>query len=301
MVPTLVFPAGDSASADVHAFVEEVCAAAMGKTPYSDRDLRAAVTRLASWARERAGLDLVRVVIFDRRTIDRFAAIALPDYSDQGRANMRSRLLRVAEVTLPPEKAVHRLEPIGPADAAEPYTHKETASLHSWARSQSPYERRMSAQTLIALGLGAGLSAKEIGSVRLRDVEVDQAGIVVHVVGERSRQVPLLQRWEHLLLDRMTLGDADEWAFRPARTGWWPNAISNFVRDIPRGDARPQTQRMRATWVVHHLSAGTPVSLLLKAAGVDSLEAFTRYVHFVPALEAHAARALLREAAASDL
>ena len=39
---------------------------------------------------------------------------------------------------------------------------------------------------------------------------------------------------------------------------------------------------MRATWIVTHLTAGSPVKALVEAAGVDSLEALTRYLRFVP-------------------
>jgi len=38
---------------------------------------------------------------------------------------------------------------------------------------------------------------------------------------------------------------------------------------------------MRSTWIVTQLSAGTNVRALVRAAGVDSLEAFTRYLAFV--------------------
>jgi hypothetical protein len=53
----------------------------------------------------------------------------------------------------------------------------------------------------------------------------------------------------------------------------------------------PQSQRMRSTWITQHLSAGTNVRVLVRAAGVESLEAFTRYLRFVhepAALEARA-------------
>jgi hypothetical protein len=56
---------------------------------------------------------------------------------------------------------------------------------------------------------------------------------------------------------------------------------------------RPTSQRLRATWIVHHLDAGVPVVTLMRAAGVESLESFTRYVRFVAADPEHAQR--LRE------
>jgi len=38
---------------------------------------------------------------------------------------------------------------------------------------------------------------------------------------------------------------------------------------------------MCVTWVVHQLQAGTAAVTLMRAAGVASLEAFTRHMQFV--------------------
>jgi len=55
---------------------------------------------------------------------------------------------------------------------------------------------------------------------------------------------------------------------------------------------------MRSTWITTQLSAGTHVRTLVAAAGVDSLEAFTRYLGFVdPAPEATAIHQLAHASA----
>ncbi len=56
---------------------------------------------------------------------------------------------------------------------------------------------------------------------------------------------------------------------------------------------------MRATWMVTHLTAGSPVKALVEAAGVDSLEALTRYLRFVPDADVAAYRAAFRAATRS--
>lgn len=99
----------------------------------------------------------------------------------------------------------------------------------------------------------------------------------------------MLQQWaDELLLDDAVR--AERYIFRPDRQGTWRNVVSNFVSSVPR-EVRPQPQRLRATWIVSHLDAGTNVLTLMRAAGVDSLEAFTRYIRFVaePAPEAQRA------------
>jgi hypothetical protein len=51
---------------------------------------------------------------------------------------------------------------------------------------------------------------------------------------------------------------------------------------------------MRTTWIVNHLQRGTPVKPLMRAAGVESLEAFTRYVDFLRSLPDSDYRQVLR-------
>lgn len=41
---------------------------------------------------------------------------------------------------------------------------------------------------------------------------------------------------------------------------------------------------MRSTWLVQQMAARAPLPALVEAAGVDSLEALTRYLQFVPAV-----------------
>ena len=53
---------------------------------------------------------------------------------------------------------------------------------------------------------------------------------------------------------------------------------------------------MRTTWIVKHLAAATPVQALVAAAGVQSVEAFGRYMTFVTGDDLLRHRIALREA-----
>ena len=57
-------------------------------------------------------------------------------------------------------------------------------------------------------------------------------------------------------------------------------------------------QRLRATWIVWHLCARTPLDVLAAAAGIDRGDsgAIARYLRFVPDMAAAEARLLLRDA-----
>jgi len=82
--------------------------------------------------------------------------------------------------------------------------------------------------------------------------------------------------------------------FRENHVAFYQTLISGFVDRSDTSRVHPQTQRLRATWIVRHLAAGTPVVELMQAAGVESLEAFTRYVKFVPRVSRRVARDALR-------
>lgn len=277
----------------VRDFVVSAVADASSKVSYDEKDLLLVCGRLAVWADRSAGLPVDRDVLFRREIIVQFIAQGLPSFSPSARGNMRSQLLRMSEVLLDRRSIPRRLPPLPPADPSKPYSTKELISLRSWASGQSTEPRRANAAVLVASGIGAGLSASEIGNLRVGDIELKADVVVLRVGGERARSVPVLQGWADALRDRRNQLPPDAFAFRENHSAFYPNLVSNFVARSGRLGVKPQTQRMRATWIVYHLTLGTPVVPLIRAAGVDSLEALTRYVRFVPDLDDASARIAL--------
>jgi len=269
----------------VREFVTNAVADAVGRTPYKEATLNVATTRLAAWAWQTAGLPLERPIIFSRETIARFVAVGCGDWKPAARGNLRSQLLRMSEVLLGRTVSLRRLGALPPSDPSRPYSAKELVSLRNWASSQSTSFRRTNAAVLLALGAGTGLSASEIGELRVQQIELRDEGVTVAVAGERKRRVPVRRGWEAALIDRVRTSSPDSYAFRENHTANYPNLISSFVVRSGTMQVRPTSQRLRATWIVHHLSAGVPVVTLMRAAGVESLEAFTRYVPFVAEAE----------------
>jgi integrase len=265
----------------VREFVTEAVADTLGKTPYKEATLNVATTRLASWAWQSAGLPLERPIIFSRDTIARFIAVGCGDWKPAARGNLRSQLLRMSEALLGRTVSLRRLGALPPSDPSKPYSRTELIQLRSWASSQSTPFRRTNAAVLLSLGLGAGLSAAEIGDLRVAHIELQDEGVSVEVVGERARRVPVRRAWEDPLVDRVRMSPPDSFAFRENHRANYPNLVSSFIVRSGFMQVRPTSQRLRASWIVHHLSAGVPVVALMRAAGVESLEAFTRYVQFV--------------------
>jgi integrase len=260
-------------------FVEAAVTDSAGATSYSERELFAAVTPFVLWAWQAAGLPLERRQVFQLSVIDRFTSTEAPTYrTDASRNTIRSRLLRMAEV-LHPDQAPRDLRPLGASDPTRPYSPEEIAALRSWARSQRTEQRRRDAEALLALGLGAGLSGREILHVRITDIRGASRGVDVVVGGERPRRVPVLREWERALLERADGPAKEAWAFRAGHTTDNANLITDFV-SRSRGRIQLQARRMRTTWIVHHLNVGTPAVALIRAAGVNSLAALDRFLPF---------------------
>jgi integrase len=260
-------------------FVARAVTDSAGATSYSDRELFAATTPFVLWAWQTAGLPLKREQIFRISVVDRFASVEADSYATAASRNtIRSRLLRMAEV-LHPEQTERPLRALGASDPTRPYSTEEVIALRSWARSQRTEQRRRDAEALLALGLGAGLSGREILNVRVADIRRVSGGVDVGVGGERPRRVPVLREWERALLDRADADDTKAWAFRAGHTTENPNLITDFV-SRSRGRIQLQARRMRTTWIVHHLNAGTPAVALIRAAGVNSLAALDRFLPF---------------------
>jgi integrase len=279
--------------APIEPFVTAVVETAAPQVSYTEKQLYAVTVRLALWAWQTASLPLEIDEIFAAPVIDRFVAVGLPQYTMAGRNTMRSRLHRMSDVLLGPGRDPNRARPMGNSDPSAPYSEPEVATLLSWAAVQHAGERRSSAAALLALGLGAGLTNREITELRLRDIDADAEGVVVTVRGNRARCVPVLREWESALVQRVAGRSPDGWAFCEGQEGVNRNLVSNFVARS-NGDFGPTTRRMHATWIVTHLEMGTPMVPLLRAAGLKDPEPLGRFLPFVRDVGGSDARELLR-------
>ena len=262
-------------------FIVSVLTRVDGKTPYSSTELGFALTRLTEWALTRVFIDLEEDLLFRRDVLDRFISFGCSDLAAGVRGNMRSQLLRVAELLLEPDLAQVRMTALSRSNPSAPYSYREIVKMFSWAAAQRTPGRNADAHALIHLGLGAGLSASEIGNCVAGDVRTSAPGVAISVRGERARVVPVVEEWESGIAERAAELGPDVFLFRPNHVAHYPNLVSNFVSKGHTSEHAPQTQRLRATWIVRHLNAGTPMAPLMRAAGVESLEAMTRFMQFV--------------------
>lgn len=252
--------------------------------------------RMVHWAWQVAGLDLDRSVIFRREVIAEFIAHGCAHLMDSTRGTHRTRLYKMSDALLGAPTALTAAETISRTPYRSlPLTGDEVTLLRQWAEFQRTDYRRVNATILLALGLGAGLRTGEIIALTAGDVHVDTDGVVLSIKGEKPRQVPVLATWEQPIADLAgTAMRADLHLFSPRRRTGNPNVVSSFIQYSHNVPFRLTAQRMRATWVVGRLTAGTPLNALIEAGDFDSAATLGRYVTMMPALETAQVRAALR-------
>jgi hypothetical protein len=116
---------------------------------------------------------------------------------------------------------------------------------------------------------------------------------VVDVPGDNARRVAVLADWEDDLDERLERVGADDYVFCPRRRTKSRAYLNEFI-SRSNGSFKPTVQRLRATWLLHHLMAATPVRMLCDAAGVSTFQAFGRLLEFLPRPDERDALVVLR-------
>jgi hypothetical protein len=229
------------------------------------------------------GLPLDFEVVLDPDTVERFIAVGVPD--DRSRATYRSVLRRVG----PKLTAKAPWEPgvvaVGRRQVARPYSVAEISQLRTDALAQPTPGRVRAARALLALGAGAGLDGRWVAKVSATDVQA--AGEMVSVrVGEPSaRVVPVLVPWEDEVVDLAEAAAAGE--FLVGGTSLARNRAGALAASlvVAHGHPRFSTSRLRSTWLVGHLTLGTRLPELVRAAGLRGVTVLSDLLEFVPAVD----------------
>lgn len=260
-----------------------VVTAAVTKTAHrtgrETRSLYPVATAFVLWAWQTKGLELDVTRMFRRRVVEEYVHRGMASFTRGSRATYRSVLLTIVDAVTPPSEAPF---PIPRSDPTPPYTAAEIAALRSWASAQGSTVRRRDAAVLLAMGFGAGLATRELLSVRTGDIDVRGDEVHILVWSGRPRLVPVLPAWQPGLRAVVTeLGD-NQWAFRIGRTGVRPAQVTDFLHRGHITELGVRPARMRTTWLLGHLQAGTPPRDLLRIAGLEHLAALDRIRPFLP-------------------
>ena len=263
--------------------LEPVVAAAVTatarRTGREPRALYSVATAFVLWAWQTKGLELDVARMFRRRVVEEFVHRGMDSFTRGSRATYRSVLLATVDAVTPPSE---QLFPIPRSDPTPPYSAAEIAALRSWARAQGSAVRRRDASVLLAMGFGAGLATRELLSVRAGDVDVRGDDMHILVWSGRPRLVPVLPAWQPGLREALSERDPDQWVFRVGRTGVRPAQVTDFLHRGHTTELDVRPARMRTTWLLTHLQAGTPPGDLLRIAGLEHLAALDRIRGFLP-------------------
>jgi len=248
----------------------------------------------AAWAHAQ-GVPVVLVYLLDSDMIERYIAVGMPGARDSTRATRRAILHRIARRCASPQQDLPL--PIAYRRVRPPYSPEEVHRLLALASAQPTPSRRRTLRAILHLGLGCGIASRDLAWVRGQDVEQLQDGSVSVTVsgGTRPRAVVALQAHEATLLE----------VARFARAGLLIGGTARGRRNVTRGPLdrvvggedlpRLETARLRATWLLTHLRARTPLPALMTAAGLMTVRPLEDLLHHCP-VDDDAARLALRTA-----
>lgn len=307
----------------VAAAVREAVVAAAPHISYGAGELMGVLTRLALFA-DAEGQPVQAAVWLSREYIERFVTVGCADVGRATRANYRSKLLRLRECLLGGDCRTGTPAKLPGAPASRPYTAAEQAALWAWANGQPTAGLQHGLKTLLALGFGSGLESHEVIPLRTTDVRtgptsnpiagsavldtgVDTAvgaaadQVMVTVRGRRARLVVCRRAWERVLADQAEHalrigGEPGGYLFRANAAVRGGNIVTNFLARTHAAPGVPplKTARLRATWLVGLIEAGVPLTVIVSAAGLDTLHSLTRLLPFVRSTDPGQAATLLR-------
>ncbi|KJL28286.1 hypothetical protein [Microbacterium oxydans] len=220
--------------------------------------------------------------IIDVYTVDRAKEI-VPVMAERERKMLR----RLAGIAPSVEKRAVSTS----SEPERPYSDDELAIFQHWASYQRTDHQRAACMAIFALGVGCGLSSGEILAVR-GSALLDLDGVLAVRVARDGRIVPVVDRWEECFAKVMADNPTDALVVAPHATHRY-GAMQHILR-TSKGDLKPTAARLRMTWLVAHLEAGTPLAALLPASGMTSTDSLRRAMSFVRPMSALRAYEVLR-------
>ncbi len=283
----------------IEKFVKTAVSDARPETVARARRMLREATGLTHWAVAECGRPKDRDV-FDLALVDEYLSSwsgrARPATVDASRAHLIDLVRRLESSP----------DVIGPgtsnpkALSGVPYSANEQVRIRSWMRARNG-RHRISATAIVSLAAGAGLVNQDIIQLTRNHV-IDHGpdrGIEISVPGRhRPRTTWCALPWEEDLrwvLAQLTHpGQHLVHVDVPDRK---PKHVSQFLNYYNSPHAlRITVYRLHATWFVSHLNAGTPINILLSAAGHKTTgQSLLRYVPHMRTFDPATITAYLRQ------
>ena len=235
-----------------------------------------AVAWLTMWSVEPGGLPLDRAIIFSAANRRRFLERGYTSRGAESRVGISYLLERIASDLLTFDPARPGVRATKPTEPFAPYSSTEIARFRSQTMTRSTALKRARWRALLTLGAGLALSASEIMSAQVPDVEDNGDHLVMHV-GGGQRSVVCLAAWESELRTLLNDPEVDTFLYpkivRPKNPAF---QAAQFIGIAANPGEGFKIERLRSTWIVAHVDAGTPLVPLMEALGVKSLSTLER-------------------------
>jgi hypothetical protein len=257
-----------------------------------DYRCRRILYRLTRWATAE-GLPLEREVVLDPATIERFCQVALKH--DRSVGTFRSDLRRMGRQLTRTAPWEPRPAKLATRQVAPPYSPAEVELLVLDAAHQASASRRRAAQAFLALGLGAGLDGRWVGSIDQTHVRRTLDRVEVWVGPPSPRWVVVRGDWED---EVWRLADSAGPQYLMGGRSQSPDRVSDRVKRLtcPSGHPRLSPARLRSTWLIEHLTCGTRLPELCAAAGFEGLTTLSDLLPEIAPLDPDVAANMLRGA-----
>ena len=240
-------------------------------------------------------LALDRELAFDPANIERFTEHLIQTH-ESAAATYRWALRKMGPTLTREAPWPAPVPRIPRLDLAHPYSNVERRRLETASHRQSTPVKARIFSTTVALGFGAGLDGRWIPRVRVKDLRDDGNQLRVEVAINRPRLVPVLARYRTQVLhlaDGLPRNSYLLTGTRFAHTTKSYLGDSLAKLDLPPGLPAFNAGRARSTWLLHHLTVGTRVDVLLAAAGIQGTQSLADLLPFLPPLAQSKAVAML--------
>lgn len=278
---------------DLLPFVEQTLTASSVRGLESLRKHATHVAYFGSWA-HRKGLTLELATVC-RANTDEYCRVGMAGSSEKSSSDRRSRLRAIAD-DLHPEQAPPPAVAIPRKDLRPPYTEAEMQAIRRVSGVQPTLEMCRQLSICVGLGAGAGIDSPDLRLLHRNDVkDHGDAGIAVHVPGDRARIVWVLRSYEPIVR-RGLAGLASE-ALLIGRVQDRRNVAGDvFNRATLVGNLPTLDQsRLRTTWLATLMSRPVSLAVILQAAGLKSTRTLFDLLPYLPTFDDAAA---LREGGA---
>ncbi|WP_232014277.1 site-specific integrase [Cellulomonas fimi] len=259
-------------------------AVAVDVHPSDDRRAVEAMRTLSQflvWV-HREGLPLDREQVFTPDVVSRYIQVGCAHLAEASRATRRSDLRRFGTAVTskapwePPEERLRANQRIVPYSADEVARLLEVSTLQ-----RTPLQRRRM-QSLLALGLGAGLYPREIWHVTTDSLVERHGHLCLATPGRQARTIPISPPHDRTL-QHIREADPGSMLLGFVAADWDRSRLSRLMQNIELPPDCPalRPSRLRVTWVKEHLEHGVHLGALAQIAGVASWKIFGHVMPFM--------------------